>query len=106
MGDAGEGGLTQSPLIEIGAFAAVVAAVSRRPFLGPVFLGPAHADVRLDQPVDRRIRESLDEAVDHRLLEDRGGVDRLIGADLEHDLVVQPRVGPLSMPALNSRLST
>ena len=47
--------------------------------------------MRLDQPVERRAGEGLGETVDHRLLEDLGGALGLIFADLEHDLVVQPR---------------
>ena len=70
------------------------------------FLGPAHANVRLDQPVDWRARESLDEAVDHRLLENLGRALGLVRADFEHDLVVQPRDRTATTPASNSRSST
>jgi len=54
-------------------------------------LALVRADVRIDQPIERSGGEGLCETVDHRLREDFRSALGPILADLEHELVVQPR---------------
>jgi hypothetical protein len=61
--------------------------------------------MRLDQPIERRVWEQLDEGVGHRFSQESGRLLHILDRCLQDELVMQPQTIPPSTPASNSRAS-